>query len=197
DRVPTDKVLIDSLRSERNFANYQLGLIYKEKFKENLLAAGKLESVLRSDPEERLVIPTKYNLYKIYEEVQSPLASDMRYNIINNHPESRYAEILVNPQAILTGSTDSPDAKYGELYKLFQDQEFLRVIIGAGENINKYTGDPMVPKFEMLRANAIGRLNGFEEFKEALNYVALNYPNAPEGKKAQTMVAEQLPQLAN
>jgi len=197
DRVPTDKVLIDSLRSERNFANYQLGLIYKEKFKENLLAAGKLESVLRSDPEERLVIPTKYNLYKIYEEVQSPLASDMRYNIINSHPESRYAEILVNPQAILTGSTDSPDAKYGELYKLFQDQEFLRVIIGAGENINKYTGDPMVPKFEMLRANAIGRLNGFEEFKEALNYVALNYPNAPEGKKAQTMVAEQLPQLAN
>src|SRR5690606_37161030 len=89
DRVPTDKVLIDSLRSERNFANYQLGLIYKEKFKENLLAAGKLESVLRSDPEERLVIPTKYNLYKIYEEVQSPLASDMRYNIINSHPESR------------------------------------------------------------------------------------------------------------
>src|SRR5690606_20111344 len=50
DRVPTDKVLIDSLRSERNFANYQLGLIYKEKFKESLLAAGKLESLLRSDP---------------------------------------------------------------------------------------------------------------------------------------------------
>src|SRR5690606_25005593 len=34
DRIPTDKALIDSLRGERNFANYQLGLIYKEKFKE-------------------------------------------------------------------------------------------------------------------------------------------------------------------
>lgn len=194
-QIPTDPLLIDSLRTERNFANYQLGLIYKEKFKENLLAAGKLESVLKSNPEERLVIPSKYNLYKIYEESGSSLATDMKYDIIKNHPESRYAEILLNPQAILTGSADSPDAKYQRLYKMFQHQEFLQVITGAEENISKYTGDPIVPKFEMLKANAIGRLQGFEDFKEALNYVALNYPNNPEGKKAQTMVAEQLPKL--
>lgn len=194
-QIPTDPMLIDSLRTERNFANYQLGLIYKEKFKENLLAAGKLESVLKSNPEERLIIPSKYNLYKIYEESGSSLATDMKYNIIKNHPESRYAEILLNPQAILTGSADSPDAKYQRLYKMFQNQEFLQVITGAEENISKYTGDPIVPKFEMLKANAIGRLQGFEDFKEALNYVALNYPNSPEGKKAQTMVAEQLPKL--
>ena len=194
-QIPTDPEVIDSLRTERNFANYQLGLIYKEKFKENLLAAAKLESVLNSNPEERLIIPSKYNLYKIYEESGSSLATDMKYDIIRNHPESRYAEILLNPQAVLTGSADSPDAKYQRLYKKFQNQEFLQVITGAEENISKYTGDPIVPKFEMLKANAIGRLQGFEDFKEALNYVALNYPNNPEGKKAQTMVAEQLPKL--
>jgi hypothetical protein len=194
-QIPTDPELIDSLKTERNFANYQLGLIYKEKFKENLLAAGKLESVLTSNPEERLIIPSKYNLYKIYEESGSSLATDMKYDIIKNHPESRYAEILLNPQAVLTGSADSPDAKYQRLYKMFQNQEFLQVITGAEENISKYTGDPIVPKFEMLKANAIGRLQGFEDFKEALNYVALNYPNNPEGKKAQAMVAEQLPKL--
>jgi len=194
-QIPTDAKLIDSLRKERNFANYQLGLIYKEKFKENLLASAKLENVLQSDPEERLVIPSKYNLYKIYQETQSPLATEMKYDIIKNHPESRYAEILLNPQAVLTGSADSPNAKYAQLYKMFQNQEFLQVITGAEEQINKYTGDPIVPKFEMLKANAIGRLQGFEDFKEALNYVALNYPNNPEGKKAQSMVAEQLPKL--
>ena len=150
---------------------------------------------LRSNPEERLIIPSKYNLYKIYEESGSPLATEMKYNIIKNHPESRYAEILLNPQAVLAGSADSPDAKYQRLYKMYQDQEFLQVITGAEENISKYTGDPIVPKFEMLKANAIGRLQGFEDFKEALNYVALNYPNNPEGKKAQSMVAEQLPKL--
>ena len=195
-QIPVDKAVIDTLNTERNFANYQLGLIYKEKFKENVLAAGKLEDVLKSDPEERLILPSKYNLYKIYDEEGSPLASEMKNNIINNHGDSRYAEILLNPQAVLADNSDSPDSRYEALYKLYQDQQFLATITGAEENINRYTGDPIVPKFEMLKANAIGRLNGFESFKEALNYVALTYPNNPEGKKAEMMISEQLPKLA-
>ncbi|WP_339652823.1 hypothetical protein [uncultured Maribacter sp.] len=194
-RLPTDVTVIDSLKTERNFANYQLGLIYKEKFNENLLAAGKLEDVLASNAEERLILPSKYNLYKIYEEVDSPLKNAMKNDIITKHSDSRYAEILLNPQAVLADNSDSPEKRYENLFKKFKDQEFLQVITGAEENINKFTGDPIVPKFEMLKANAIGRLQGFELFKEALNYVALTYPNNPEGKKAEQMVAEQLPKL--
>lgn len=195
EQIPTDPAVIDSLSGERNFANYQLGLIYKEKFKENVLASAKLEEVLRSKPEERLILPSKYNLYKIYEESGSQLAESMKQDIIRNHPDSRYAEILLNPQAVLAGSENSPESKYAQLFKLFEQQQFLAVITGAEENISLFTGDPMVPKFEMLKANAIGRLQGFESFKEALNYVALNYPNNPEGKKAEEMIAEQLPKL--
>nr|WP_293303632.1 hypothetical protein [Allomuricauda sp.] len=195
DRIPTDVTEIDSLRTERNFANYQLGLIYKEKFKDNLLAAAKLEKVLASNPEERLILPSKYNLFKIYEESGSPLAQNMKQDIIANHPDTRYAEILLNPQAVLEGSTDSPDARYAALFKLYEKQEFLQVITQSERYINQFTGDPIVPKFEMLKANAIGRLQGFEPFKEALNYVALTYPNNPEGKKAEEMVEQQLPKL--
>ena len=194
-RIPTDPEVIDSLKTERNFANYQLGLIYKEKFKENLLAAEKLEDVLRSDPEERLVLPSKYNLYKIYEESGSQLAQSMKDNIIKNHPSSRYAEILLNPAAVISGSENSAESKYVQLYKLFEDQKYLIVITGAEESISLFTGDPMVPKFEMLKANAIGRLQGFEQYKEALNYVALNYPNNLEGKKAERIIEKQLPKL--
>lgn len=196
DRIPKEETFIDSLKTERNFANYQLGLIYKEKFKENTLAAKKLEDVLASEPEKRLILPSKYNLYKIYEEEGSPLMAQMKANILQNHADSRYAEILLNPRAVLEDDADSPDARYAALYRLYQQQEYLQTITGAEENIDKYTGDPIVPKFEMLKANAIGRLNGFEPFKEQLDYVALTYPNNPEGKKAEQMVAEQLPKLA-
>lgn len=195
DRVPADVAVVDSLRAERNFANYQLGLIYKEKFKENLLAAGKLEKVLESNPQERLILPSKYNLYKIYEMEGSPLTANMKADIISNHSDSRYAEILLNPQAMLANDYDSPDKRYQALYEKFNNQEFLQVITESEENINRFTGDAIVPKFEMIKANAIGRLQGFEPFKEALNYVALTYPNNPEGKKAEQMIAEQLPKL--
>ncbi|MEM6865108.1 MAG: hypothetical protein AAF575_07995 [Bacteroidota bacterium] len=196
-QIPEDVTVIDSLQKEQNFANYQLGLIYKEKFKENLLAAGKLERVLRSDPEERLILPSKYNLYKIYEETGSPLADPMKQNIISNHAGTRYAEILLNPQAVLQGDTDSPDALYSQLFKSYQKQEFLLVITKSQEYIDRFTGDQIVPKFEMLKANAIGRLQGFEPFKEALNYVALTYPNNLEGKRAEQMVKDQLPKMAS
>ncbi|MBT8210087.1 MAG: hypothetical protein KJP14_06120, partial [Eudoraea sp.] len=143
------------------------------------------------------ILPSKYNLYKIYDEAKSPLAAAMKERILKEHPDSRYAMILLNPQAVLTEATDSPEARYVQLYEKFKNQEFLQVITGAEHQINQFAGDPVVPKFEMLKANAIGRLQGFEDFKEALNYVALNYPNNPEGKKAQQMIAEQLPKLEN
>ncbi|MEE4247599.1 MAG: hypothetical protein V2I33_19505, partial [Kangiellaceae bacterium] len=195
DQLPTDSAVIDSLAGERNFANYQLGLIYKEKFKENLLAAGKLEAVLQGNPEERLILPSKYNLYKIYEETGSPLAESMKQDILSNHPDSRYATILLNPDAILSDDEQGPEARYAQLFKKYQEQKFLEVITSSQEYINAFTGDPIVPKFEMLKANAIGRLQGFEPYKEALNYVALTYPNNPEGKKAEDMIAEQLPKM--
>ena len=170
-------------------------MIYKEKFKENLLAAGKLEAVLQGEPEERLILPSKYNLYKIYEETGSPLAEGVRQDILNNHADSRYAAILLNPDVVLANDGQSPQARYDQLFKKYEQQEFLEVITKSQEYVERFTGDPIVPKFELLKANAIGRLQGFEPYKEALNYVALTYPNKPEGKKAEQIVADQLPKL--
>ena len=196
DKLPTDEKVIDSLIKERDFANYQLGLIYKEKFKELPLAAEKLETVLKAQPEERLVLPSKYNLYKIYEALSSPLAAAVKTDILNHHSTSRYAEILRNPEAVLAQSEDSPQALYNTVFKLFENQEFVQVITQTEELINTFVGEPIVPKLEMLKAHAIGKVQGFEAFKEALNFVALNYPNNPEGKKAADMVANELPGLA-
>lgn len=196
-QIPTDVAVIDSLREERNFANYQLGLIYKEKFKENGLAAQKLETVLASNPIDRLILPSKYQLYKIYQETEGYQADDMRQDIIKNHRDSRYAEILLNPDAFLNKDEESPELKYQELFKQYKDQQYLLVITQSQEYINQFTGDKVVPKFELLKANAVGRLQGFEAFKEALNYVALNYPNKAEGKKAESIIADQLPKLAS
>ncbi|SFR36263.1 hypothetical protein SAMN04490243_1112 [Robiginitalea myxolifaciens] len=194
-QIPEDPLVADSLRQERNFANYQLGIIYKEKFKELFLAGGKLELVLQRDPQERLILPSKYNLLKIYEELESPLAADMREDIIRNHPGSRYAAILTNPDIQLDALENSPDRRYADLYKAYRDQQYLQVITGSEESITQFTGDPIVPKLELLKANAIGRLQGLQEFKEALNYLALNYPNTDEGKEAQQIVSDQIPQM--
>lgn len=196
-QIPATSSEMDSIKAEKTFANYQLGIIYKEKFKENQLAATKLQSVLAAHPEERLLLPTKYNLYKIYEETRSPLAPDLKEDLLTNHPNTRYAKILANPQAVLEEDTTRPDAAYTALYKLYEQQQFQEVLTQSETYSSTFAGDPVVPKFELLRAQAIGRLHGLEAFTKALNYVALTYPNEPEGKKAAQWLAEQLPQWEN
>src|SRR5690606_933465 len=100
-KIPSETKEIDSISKERNYAYYQLGLIYKEKFKENELAKSKFQNLLKSNPEERLVLPSKYNLYKIYELLgDTDEAAIAKTDIVSNYPKSRYAIILNNPETV-------------------------------------------------------------------------------------------------
>ena len=196
-KIPTDQKVIDSLAKDRNFAYYQLGLIYKEKFKEYNLAANRLEKLLTYNPEERLVVPAKYNLVKIYEILENPSSADKyRNDVLTNHADTRYAEILRNPNSQLPTDESSPEYKYKQLYKEFEAAKYAEVIQKADEYMLIYNGNDIVPKFELLKATAIGRQQGFEAYKKALNFVSLNYPSTEEGKQAQQIYSNTLPLLA-
>ena len=198
DKIPTDEKVIDTIVKDRNFAYYQLGLIYKEKFKEYKLAANRLEQLLEKNPEEKLILPSKYNLYKIYILLEQPTKADQYKNdIINNHGDSRYAQILRNPQDVIASDENSPESLYGKTYKKFVNQQFEEALVDSEKYILQFTGEEIVPKFEMLKATTIARLDGFLAYKEALNYVALNYPNNDEGKRAQEIITTSLPKLNN
>ncbi|MDN3678409.1 gliding motility protein [Flavobacterium paronense] len=194
-QIPSSQTVIDSLSKERNFANYQLGIIYKEKFKEYQLAVNKFEKLLNDNPEERLVLPSKYHLYKLYEILDKSKAVAMKQSIIADYPNSRYAQILLNPSGDISESSDSPNVVYTNIYKQYQNGELKTVLTATEAAINRFTGDEIVPKLELLKANIMGKLSGLAEFSTALNYVALNYPNSEEGKRAEKLLAVDLPKL--
>jgi hypothetical protein len=193
-QLPTDQKVLDSLKKDRDFADYQLGSIYKEKFKEYKLAASKFEKLLGNQPEERLILPSKYNLFKIYEIIGSPKANDIKQQIISEYPSSRYAQIIQNPNQESQGE-QSPENVYANLYKEFENGNIRESFEKVNELIDVYTGDEIAPKFELLKAQIVARLKGLEEYKKALNFVALNYPNAQEGKKAEAILATDIPNL--
>jgi hypothetical protein len=195
-QIPTEEKVLDSIAKERNFAYYQLGLIYKDKFKEYKRAQNKLEYLLKQNPEERLVLPAKYNLYKLYALLDlKRLQALAKSDIIENFPDSRYAEILLNPESALLNNENSPETLYNNLYAQFELGEYQQVIDGCDLQIIRLDGDQIVPKLELLKVTAKARLFGFEAYKEGLNFVALNYPSSIEGKKAAQMYATVIPQL--
>lgn len=193
--IPTSKIVIDSLSKERNFANYQLGIIYKEKFKEYNLAVKRFEKLLESNPEDRLILPSMYNLYKLYLTIDKTKAIAMKEKIIAQYPDSRYAQILLNPKSEAEVSTNSPDVVYKNIYKQYETGQIKETLISINTAINLFTGEEIIPKLELLKANIVGKLSGLSEYSTALNYVALNYPNYEEGKRAENLLSIDLPKL--
>ena len=197
-KIPSEKPLIDSIATDRNFAYYQLGLIYKEKLKEPQLAIQRLEALLENKPQDRLILPAKYNLYQLYLSENDAFNRDKYKNdILINYADTRYASIIKNPEKALVQDEDSPEVLYNALYKQFENQEYGSVITNADRYIDEFAGDSFIPKFELLKATAIGRSKGFEAYEAALNYVALTYPNQEEGKRAKELIEKALPQLKN
>ena len=186
ERIPTEQTSIDSIASIRNDAYYRLGLIYKEQFNQNEIAATNFEDLLNFTPEEKFVLPSKFHLYKIYSETNSIKAEKYKNEILSDYPDTKYARLILNPGEILIEETNenSPENIYKRLYYAYQDEKYDEVINQSDVAIEKYKELFILPKFELLRAYAIGKRDGVEAFQKALEFISLNYSNSEEGKKA-------------
>ncbi len=185
DKIPSEKVATDSIANERNTAYFKLGIIYKEQFNELDLAKDKFEKLLTFNPDLALLVPAKYHLYKIYESQGDEKAISLKNDIGTNYADSKYAKIILNPnQALEEEEKNAAETAYAAIYYEYEAEKFETVIVKTTQAIGKYMGEPIVAKLELLRAYAIGKTQGLVAFKEALESVALNYPNTEEAKKA-------------
>lgn len=195
DMLPKTQTEIDSIARERNFADYQLGVIYKEKFKEYKLASDKLEKLLQQNPEEKLVLPAMYNLYKIYQITNAAKAEEMKNRISIQYPDSRYAQIINNKIPNTITESESTEAEYNKWYKSYQEEQFVVLLEKIDGLIIQYYGDEIVPKYELLKAKTIGKLRGLEAYKKAMLFVADTYTSTEEGKNAREILNTQIPVL--
>lgn len=194
DKIPTNKDTISNIIKDRNFAYYQLGIIYKEKFKEYARATDKLENLLTFNPEERLILPSLYNLYKIYQITDVEKSIAIKNKIIQQYPDSRYAQILSNTNGG-TAALLSPDQTFNNLYKDYEKGLLRETFSKTNIAIEQFEGEEILPKMEFLKANLLAKLKGLKDYKNQLNYIALTYPNVSEGKEAEQFLANRIPYL--
>ena len=71
---------------------------------------------------------------------------------------------------------------------MYKEEKYNDVIEDADNYIIQFNDSPLIPKYELLKAYAIGKRDGVESFSIALEYIVLNYPNAEEGKAAQELL---------
>lgn len=196
-RIPKDPEVIDSLGRKRNDAYYQLGLIYKERFQAYPIAAEKLEILLSNQPEEKLILPAKFNLYQIYKETDEEKATLLRDEILNGYPDSRFAVLLRNPQAEIEADAESPEAVFNRIYKLYQVQHFAEAEKQIDSAVLRFNGDDLVPQLLLLKTRNTARLDGLQAYRKQLEELSVDYANSPEGKEAARLLQEDFSALEN
>jgi len=190
DQIPVDKIKIDSIKNERDLAYFNLGVIYKEQFKELELATYKLDKLLTFNPIPTVLLPSKYHLFKIYSGQNNSKADGLKEEILNRFPESKYARIISNPNELLDDDSKiTSEDEYALVFYDYKKKLFDKVIEKSNLAITKYEGEKIVSKFELLKAHAIGKRDGLEAFKNALEYLSMNYANSEEGKKALEIIS--------
>ncbi len=193
-QIPTDSKELSKIKTDRDNAYYQLGLLYSDRLEEYQVAAGKLEHLLATKPEVGLIEPAKYHLYKIYLKIDPAKAQAMLNDLKKNHPNSRYTKVALNPKEVLTAD-GSPTDEYNKIYRLYANGAYYETLQALDAKIPTVIGDGIVSKYELLKAMTIGKLRGLTNYREALEFVALTYPTTKEGKEAERIIAKDLPKL--
>jgi hypothetical protein len=177
----------DSLVQVRNTAYFDAGLAYKEQFAAYLQAKDRLLTLLSFDSDYTL--PSLYHLYQIEEETGGAKALTYKNQIISEYPNSQYAAILQNPEEA-EGALVRFEERYTLLEERFKAQEFEEVIDQSFDAILSLQDENLRSRFSLLRAHAIGRLDGIAAYERALSEVALAFPNQKAGEEASRRLLE-------
>ena len=189
DLLPTDQTFLDSLSVLRNQAYLEVGVLYKEKFKNYDLASDRLKNVLVNSPKESQELNAWYHLYKMNVLRNPKLALVYEDKIIKQYPESRFARIIKDPENFKLLPNETPSIRYEALYALFLEQQYEEVLVQGDDLLVIFSGTPMVSKVAHIMANATGRLDGIEVWKEQLQSLIEIYPNSEAAAQAKQTLA--------
>jgi len=190
-KIPTKKVEIDNLQNQRNNALYELGLIYKEQFKNTKLAIKRLERVLPLNTDEELILPINYHLYQLYIKTGNTYKATIHKNVIvTNYAETSFAHNILHPNIAFVAeeTTNETENIYKEIYYLYKENKFEKVVKEIDKILPTLTKSKIIPKFVLLKAYAIGKYYDKKTYKRFLNYVVEKYPKTAEGIKAKEIV---------
>ena len=186
EQIPTDTLAIAALRKDRRQAYLDVGIIYKEKFKNNPLALSRLDKVFQLKPSETQEVSALYHTFKILENTDPERAISYRTTLLERYPDSPFAQIVKDPENFKLEENQSPSGLYERAYRAYLNQEF-QAVLNACVNLEVIvSGTPLAPKVAFLKAITLGRLDGEEAYIQNLKKLVELYPNAREANLAIT-----------
>jgi len=185
----------DSLlaRSNRRLlkSRYDAGIIYKEQLNEDVLAINEFEAVLNKNVENKHNLMSAFQLYKLREETDPTKASEHKSYILNNYPNSDYANYLRDPNYFIKKKERDAlaEQEYVKVLERYNRGLYYPVISKADIVIADEKDNVFRSKYMLLKALSMGQINeNKNDLLPTLNAVIDEYPETLEADKAREMI---------
>ena len=186
--LPKTKAELDSIKMINHKAYLQLGMIYKEKFKNFYLAKSRLDYLISQKTVNEIKAQALYHLFRMAAETNSTTAKKYKKALIEGYPMTPFAQLISNLEDNDIIEQRTPEQLYKKALTLFKKQHFIEALEEIEPLMVLAGGSPIEPKTALLKAHIIGRLKGVDEWKKALAQVLSNYSATKEAKSAKSIV---------
>ncbi len=191
--IPLTKEKIQASNEMIIEAYYQAGFIFAEGLGDYGNAIRTFESLLTRFPDCKYKIQSAYELCVLYAQLQNqPMSDQYRNQILTRYPDSDYAKLLVNPNYYKELSARQSEASllYNDTYRAYVNQQYYMVINNSAIARSRYKADTvLMPKFDYLRAMALGKIEVVDSLVVAMNQVIRDHPRSSVRPLAENVLA--------
>lgn len=181
-RTKEQKAISDSMMIE---AYHALGFLYLEELRDSVTALNTYSTFQEKYPDNPYRLEAWYALYKLYlAKNQNEESEFYKGLILNNYPESVYANVIRDPDYFVKLAQEKGEAAslYEKAYTAFSKQQYRRAITYAERGVELNPDDTtLVPKFLYLRAMSQGVVDVPDSMYASLYYIAGKYPTSSVG----------------
>lgn len=189
--LPLDDSLIKKSNVKIIDAYYNLASTYKEELNNNKKAIATYEELNKRYETNKYKVATYYQLYRIYVSTRNQSQADYYKNkLINEFPESEYAQILKNPnyQAEKNSQKGEVELFYTETYNQYATSNYSSAYNRCVESESKFGKNDFSGRFAFIKAMCLGKTKGMDTLEIALKKMQVLYPKEPVTKQAQDIL---------
>ena len=189
--IPSSEKEKKSLKKDIVIAYYNGAVIYKIGLTNLPKSIEMFEDLNHLYPNNKYEAEALYQLYVLYSDRESTaMAEAAKSELLRKYPDDKFTAYLKNPNANQEKNIDIQAADfYAHAYALYEVDNFDEVISQCEQANELFPKVPLVAKFDLLKAMAIGGKKLYDPFITSLEYIVEKHANTEEQEKAEELLS--------
>jgi outer membrane protein assembly factor BamD (BamD/ComL family) len=184
--IPFSEASKSAARQKMERATFEAGKIYLEDLKEPKKAKKYLDDLLNNFPGSPNEAEAIFLLNKIAKELGNNSDAEKYSKLLNEkYPETPYNQVLNNKEVGSEVSSENVISTiYTSAYNAYKSANYAQAKTLIQEAQEKYAGNALQAKFDLLNAQIVGKTEGEVAFVTELKKIVQNYPGTDVANNA-------------